>query len=87
MEPHTVESSRSYLSMVVGVNECTLSGVCRGGVVLKMMDECAGIVAAKHSRGPCVTACIEAINFHKRCSKGWFLRLGAELIYVEYAMC
>jgi len=43
----------------------TFSQHCRAGVLLKLMDECAGIVAAKHCQTNVVTACLNATNFYK----------------------
>ena len=53
------------LSFLVGVNDVTFSRQCRAGVLLKMMDECAAIVAAKHCQMNVVTACLNATNFYK----------------------
>jgi len=53
------------LSFLVGVNDVTFSRHCRAGVLLKLMDECAGIVAAKHCQTNVVTACLNATNFYK----------------------
>jgi len=53
------------LSVLVGVNDVTFSQHCRAGVLLKLMDECAGIVAAKHCQTNVVTACLNATNFYK----------------------
>jgi len=53
------------LSFLVGVNDVTFSRHCRAGVLLKTMDECAGIVAAKHCQTNVVTACLNATNFYK----------------------
>ena len=53
------------LSFLVGVNDVTFSQHCRAGVLLKLMDECAGIVAAKHCQTNVVTACLNATNFYR----------------------
>lgn len=53
------------LSFLVGVNDVTFTRHCRAGVLLKMMDDCAGIVAAKHCQTNVVTACLNATNFYK----------------------
>ena len=48
-----------------------------GGVILKMMDECAAIAAGKHCKGPAVTASMDAMNFLHKSKQGkiapfWF---------------
>ena len=45
-------------------------GHCRGGVILKLMDEVAGIAAAKHCQTNVVTASFDTTNFHRKVSKG-----------------
>lgn len=68
----TVAYSRTCLSFLVGQNDVTFSRHCRGGVVLKLMDECAGIVAAKHCRTNVVTACLNATTFYKMIKIGGY---------------
>lgn len=40
------------------------------GVTMKLMDEVAGIVAARHCNTNIVTASVDAINFHRKIKKG-----------------
>ena len=40
-------------------------GNVHGGVILKLCDECGGIVASRHSRRPAVTVRIDSVNFLK----------------------
>lgn len=37
---------------------------------MKLMDEVAGIVAARHCNTNVVTASVDAINFHRKIKKG-----------------
>lgn len=37
---------------------------------MKLMDEVAGIVAARHCKTNIVTASVDAINFHEKIKKG-----------------
>lgn len=37
---------------------------------MKLMDEVAGIIAARHCKTNIVTASVDAINFHKKIKKG-----------------
>jgi len=43
--------------------ECSLAHIAQAGVVMKLMDHAAGIAAVRHTRLPCVTASLEAVNF------------------------
>jgi len=38
-------------------------GSIHGGVVLKLCDECGGIIAARHARRPAVTVTIDSVTF------------------------
>lgn len=44
--------------------------VCPAGVTMKLMDEVAGIVAARHCNTNVVTVAVDAINFHRKIKKG-----------------
>lgn len=44
--------------------------VCPTGVTMKLMDEVAGIVAARHCNTNVVTVAVDAINFHRKIKKG-----------------
>jgi len=38
-------------------------GNVHGGVVLKLCDECGGIIAARHARRPAVTVTVDSVTF------------------------
>lgn len=40
-------------------------GNVHGGVLLKLCDECGGIIAARHARRPAVTVTVDSVSFHK----------------------
>jgi acyl-coenzyme A thioesterase 7 len=54
---------RCELSQLVLPSDCDQFGFLRGGVLMKLMDNCAGIAAFRHCRSNVVTACVEAIDF------------------------
>lgn len=58
---------------MLGVSDVGLGGFVKGGVTLKMMDECGGITAMRHCQTFVVTASIEATNFHERVPKGLWI--------------
>lgn len=49
---------------------CVCVCVFGTGVTMKLMDEVAGIVAARHCNTNIVTASVDAINFHRKIMKG-----------------
>jgi acyl-CoA hydrolase len=56
-------AARLTLSQVMGPSEVNLMGTVHGGVVLRLIDEVAGVVAARHSGGPAVTAFVDEMAF------------------------
>ncbi|MDF1701359.1 MAG: acyl-CoA thioesterase [Planctomycetota bacterium] len=53
-----------------------------GGVALSLMDEAAGIVSTRVSRGPCVTAHIQSVDFEEPIWEGEAISVHAALIGV-----
>lgn len=41
------------------------AGIVHGGVIMKEIDNAAGVVAVRHTRRVCVTASIDRLDFHK----------------------
>ncbi|XP_029974108.1 cytosolic acyl coenzyme A thioester hydrolase isoform X2 [Salarias fasciatus] len=82
-EQHTVGFSQSSLIHLVGPSDCTLHDYVHGGVTMKLMDEVAGIVAARHCNTNIVTASVDAINFHRKIKKGCVLTVTGRLTFVS----
>ncbi|XP_031594076.1 cytosolic acyl coenzyme A thioester hydrolase isoform X2 [Oreochromis aureus] len=82
-EKHTVGFSQSSLIHLVGPSDCTLHDYVHGGVTMKLMDEVAGIVAARHCNTNVVTASVDAINFHRKIKKGCVVTVTGRLTFVS----
>ncbi|XP_068162668.1 cytosolic acyl coenzyme A thioester hydrolase [Antennarius striatus] len=82
-EQYTVGFSQSTLIHLVGPSDCTLYNYVHGGVTMKLMDEVAGIVAARHCNTNIVTASVEAINFHRKIMNGCVVTLVGRLTFVS----
>ncbi|CAG03202.1 unnamed protein product, partial [Tetraodon nigroviridis] len=82
-EQHTVGFSQSSLIHLVGPLDCTLHNYVHGGVTMKLMDEVAGIVAARHCRTNVVTVAVDAINFHRTIKKGSVLTVSGRLTFTS----
>ncbi|XP_018544427.1 cytosolic acyl coenzyme A thioester hydrolase isoform X2 [Lates calcarifer] len=82
-EQHTVGFSQSSLIHLVGPSDCTLHDYVHGGVTMKLMDEVAGIVAARHCNTNVVTASVDAINFHRKIKKGCVVTVTGRLTFVS----
>ncbi|KAM9299132.1 cytosolic acyl coenzyme A thioester hydrolase [Gastrophryne carolinensis] len=82
-EPYTVGYSQSSLIHLVGPSDCTLHGFVHGGVAMKLMDEVAGIVAARHCKTNIVTASVDAINFHRKILKGCVITISGRMTFTS----
>ncbi|NP_001417905.1 cytosolic acyl coenzyme A thioester hydrolase isoform 2 [Danio rerio] len=82
-EPFTVVCSQSSLIHLVGPSDCTLHGFVHGGVTMKLMDEVAGIVAARHCKTNIVTASVDAINFHRKIKKGCVITVSGRMTFTS----
>src|SRR5689334_12900466 len=63
LEPKPASASRTTLSQVMSVLDTNLLGTVHGGVVMKLVDEVAGVVAVRHSGGAAVTAAMDEMVF------------------------
>ncbi len=54
---------RCELSQLVLPSDCDNFNFLRGGILMKQMDNCAGLAAFRHCRSNVVTASVEAIDF------------------------
>jgi acyl-CoA hydrolase len=71
--------SRLTVSQIMDDHDTNLMGTVHGGVVLKLVDSLAGVVAARHSEGPAVTAAIDEMVFLVPVRVGDVLHLDAQV--------
>lgn len=72
----TVAYAQSSLIHLVNVGDCGFHGNVTGGVTMKMMDEVAGICAARHCQSAgVVTASMDAMDLHQPIKKGSIMHL------------
>lgn len=79
----TPDYSQSTLVHLVLPSDCASSGHMQGGVLMKLMDECAGIVAARHCRTNVVTISLDAVNFISPVFNGELVTLRSRLTYAS----
>lgn len=58
------DESRITLAHVMQPEDANPAGNVHGGVIMKLIDNAAGVVAARHSRANVVTASIDRLDFH-----------------------
>lgn len=64
MEEKRVKESSVTLSQVMQPQDANIAGNVHGGVIMKMIDDTAGVTAVKHARSNVVTASIDRLSFH-----------------------
>lgn len=80
----TVAESAVSLSQIMNPEHANSLGNIHGGHILKLCDECGGIVAARHARRPAVTVAIDSMTFHQPVRVGQFLTLHGRITYVGH---
>ncbi|MBU0995072.1 MAG: acyl-CoA thioesterase [Proteobacteria bacterium] len=74
-----VEDSRVILSLVMLPQDANPAGLVHGGVIMKQIDNAAGVVATKHTRTVCVTASIDRLDFYNPVQVGNLVTFQASL--------
>jgi len=63
MAPRSPHESALTLTQLMQPEHSNSLGNVHGGVILKMCDECGGIIATRHARRPAVTVTVDSVNF------------------------
>lgn len=63
MEQKSVKESQITLAQMMGIGDSNLAGAVHGGVIMKLVDNAAGLAAIKHAGGLVVTASIDEMSF------------------------
>lgn len=79
MKGKRVQDSTVILSHVVMPEDANPAGIVHGGVIMKLIDNAGGVVAARHARCNVVTASIDRLDFHHPAFIGDLLTLKASL--------
>ena len=64
MEGKRIKDSSVTMAQMMIPQDANPAGNVHGGVVVKIIDEAAGVVAARHARSNVVTASIDRMDFH-----------------------
>lgn len=63
LTPKPVSASRVTLSIQMQVTDANIAGNVHGGTIMKLVDNAAGLAAAKHAGGYAVTAVMDEMSF------------------------
>lgn len=64
MEGKRVQDSAVTIAQVMIPQDTNPAGNVHGGVIVKLIDTAAGVVASRHARSNVVTASIDRLDFH-----------------------
>jgi len=82
MESKKVKATSMTVVQQMTHQDANLAGNVHGGVILKLIDNTAGIVGVRHTGGNVVTASIDKVDFHSPVFVGDLLRVSASVNYV-----
>ena len=82
--PRTVRETALTLTMFTQPEHSNSLGNVHGGVVLKLCDECGGIIAARHARHPAVTITVDSVTFHQPVLLGRLLSVHGQITWVGH---
>jgi len=63
LTPKPVSASRIVLAQIMQVADANIAGNVHGGTIMKLVDNAAGLAAAKHAGGLAVTAVMDEMSF------------------------
>lgn len=75
------KDSSVIISRVMLPEDANPAGIVHGGVIMKEIDNAAGVTATRHTRKICVTASIDRLDFHKPCFIGNLVTIKAGVNY------
>jgi uncharacterized protein (TIGR00369 family) len=81
MQAKRVKDSQITIVSQMTHQDANLAGNVHGGVILRNIDNTAGIVASRHANANAVTASIDRVDFHSPVYVGDLLRLLASINY------
>ncbi len=82
MDGKTVKDSAVIISQIMGPQETNNAGNVHGGVIMKLIDSTAGVVAVRHARSNAVTASIDRLDFLYPAFAGDLVTFKASLNFV-----
>ena len=82
MESKKIKSTSVTVVQQMTQQDANLAGNVHGGVILKLIDNTAGIVGMRHTGVNVVTASIDKVDFYSPVYVGNLLRVSASINYV-----
>jgi len=80
-ERRVASESATTLQRLMLPEHANQLGAVHGGEVMKAMDEAGAICAMRHARRPCVTVCVDSMEFRSPVRVGQLLRCQARVTW------
>jgi len=80
--PRTVRETQHETSEIMMPQHANNLGHVFGGVILSMMDRTAAVAAIRHTRGDCVTASVDRVDFREPIKLGDLVIMKASVNFV-----
>lgn len=87
MTAKKVSESSVVLRQLMSPQDANIAGNVHGGVIMKAIDNAAGVAAIRHCRSNAVTASIDHMDFHSPVFIGDILTIKASLNLVGSSSC
>ena len=81
-KPRTVRETQHETSEIMMPQHANNLGHVFGGVILSMMDRTAAVAAIRHTRGDCVTASVDRVDFREPIKLGDLVIMKASVNFV-----
>jgi acyl-CoA hydrolase len=82
LKPRTVRETQHETSEIMMPQHANNLGHVFGGVILSMMDRTAAVAAIRHTRGDCVTASVDRVDFREPIKLGDLVIMKASVNFV-----
>ena len=82
LEARSAAETALTLTMFAQPEHSNSLGNVHGGVILKLCDECGGIIAARHARRPSVTVSVDSVSFLQPVLLGRLLHVQGHITWV-----
>ncbi|CAN5753984.1 acyl-CoA thioesterase [soil metagenome] len=82
LTPRTVAETALTLTQFMQPEHSNSLGNVHGGVILKLCDECGGIIASRHARRPAVTVTVDSVTFHQPVLLGRLVFVHGQITWV-----
>lgn len=82
IEQKTVEQTKIIVGSLMQPEHANIAGNVHGGEIIKIMDNAAGIVAARHSRLNVVTVRVDGLEFHLPIHIGNYVKCMCKITFV-----